>query len=206
MEQWKDILKKCVEEAGAKFEKNELGGELAFLALQGKIELQLRDKIAWLLQQYYGDKYYIKKEYKRCDLAILNKEFTPLCLVEFKAHSATNFNSSQSQLEEYQEYFKNDLAKMQDLKKGSNAELFYIFFQTIHTKQIEKSHNELIPYFSAINGGIKKGGNVDKLIEEKWEEMCSDIDGEITRCEDIEAGEYLGYTIKIATMIFGPKQ
>ena len=58
MEQWKDILKKCVEEAGAKFEKN----ELAFLALQGKIELQLRDKIAWLLQQKYGDKYYIKKE------------------------------------------------------------------------------------------------------------------------------------------------
>ena len=201
MENFKGLLEACIENAVKGFDKN----ELAFLALQGKIELQLRDKIAWLLQQKIGENYYIKKEYKRCDLAILNKDFTPLCLIEFKAHSATNFNSSKSQLGEYQKHFKNDMGKMANLAKGNDAERFYIFFQTIHEKEIEKKYKQLIPYSSAINGGVKTNGNQDDKIESGWRKMCGEkYEGEITRCKDIQAGEYLGYKIKIATMIFGP--
>ena len=81
MENFKELLEKCIKETENGFTQN----ELAFLALQGKIELQLRDKIAWLLYDKEGY-HNVKKEYapkvgdigrKKCDLAILDDDLNP---------------------------------------------------------------------------------------------------------------------------------
>lgn len=197
MEHWKDIIKTCVEEAGAKFEKN----ELAFLALQGKIELQLRDKIAWLLQQKYGDKYYIKKEYKRHDLAILDDNLNPKCLVEFKAHSSAKWE------DKYKKFFEKDLAKMRNTVENghyTDVQLFYVFFQTIHTKTFRsKAEKVLVPYSSVINQGVEQ--KAENTLKEQWEKICSSESGELLAAK-IEAGKYLDDEVTIHAMIFGSKQ
>ena len=57
-------------------------GELAYLALTSKPELQVRDRLAWELTKA-GVR--VAREWRRCDLALLSGNGTPLALVEMKA-------------------------------------------------------------------------------------------------------------------------
>ena len=78
--------------------------ELAYLSSQGKNELQVRDKIAWLLHcevtKKYGDQYVVCREWslkefgkQKVDLAVLelNAKCTDInsvvAMIEFKAQS-----------------------------------------------------------------------------------------------------------------------
>ena len=106
------MFEKIIEDSINNIHKTYVNNELAFLAIQGKIELQLRDKIAWYIEQNINagqyieqnikaGQYCVRREYnapgnkgrKKCDLAILdiNNNMNPVCLIEFKAQSAATF-------------------------------------------------------------------------------------------------------------------
>ena len=50
---WEQIIEESIKNITKTYGIN----ELAFLAMQGKIELQLRDKIAWYLEQNIPNNY-----------------------------------------------------------------------------------------------------------------------------------------------------
>ncbi len=65
------------------------GGNLAYLALTGKIELQVRDQVALMLRTVIPPENLVAREWtrrkkSRCDLAIVHGG-NPNCIVEFKA-------------------------------------------------------------------------------------------------------------------------
>ena len=79
-------------------------GELAYYSLQGKNELQIRDKIAWELQKKLDtwkgarNQYIVRREWgpfdrAKCDLAVLEVDTTNtnkselVALFEFKSHA-----------------------------------------------------------------------------------------------------------------------
>ena len=180
--------------------------ELAFLAMQGKIELQLRDKIAWYLEQNIKENYCVKREYntpgsgrEKCDLSILDKnnDMRPVCLIEFKAHSAATFEKG------YIKKCTDDIKKMQRIAQGitSAPEIYYIFFQTEHQGTLPVD-NGLIAYYGIIKNALKNKLGVND-IHKQWDNNYRNI-GTIKKIT-IVAGDYYGLKVDIHTMILKPK-
>jgi hypothetical protein len=176
--------------------------ELAFLAMQGKIELQLRDKIAWYIEQNIPENYSVKREYntpgsgrEKCDLSILDKNngMRPVCLIEFKAHSAATFEK------DYINKCTKDIAKMQSIAQGITPapEVYYIFFQTQH-QGVLPADNGLIAYYGIIKNALNKKIGVND-IHKQWDDNYRNI-GTINKIT-IEAGEYYGLKVDIHAMI-----
>ena len=180
--------------------------ELAFLAMQGKIELQLRDKMAWYIEQKNANYGYVRREYnpygrKKCDIAILDQNYNPKCLIEFKAHSLARYEK------EFLDACKKDISKMKGIsqKLQKFPQKFYIFFQTEHTGNNivdnEQGKNGMITYYKNIPIGVekaKKYKSVQKFIYNQWDNDYSQF-GTINKTE-IDAGESYGIGVKIHVM------
>ena len=198
---WEQIIEESIKNITNTYGIN----ELAFLAMQGKIELQLRDKIAWYIEQKIQENYSVKREYnipgngrKKCDLAILDKNnMQPVCLIEFKAHSAATFEKG------YINKCEDDIDKMQSIAKGITPypEIYYIFFQTEHQGTLPKD-NGLIAYYGIIKNALNKNLGVNH-IHKQWDDNYRNI-GTIEEIT-IKAGEYYGLIVDIHTMILKPK-
>ena len=198
---WEQIIEKSIKNITNTYDTN----ELAFLAMQGKIELQLRDKIAWYIEQNFKENYCVKREYntpgsgrEKCDLSILDKNnMQPVCLIEFKAHSAATFEKG------YINKCTDDIDKMQSIAKGitSYPEIYYIFFQTEHQGTLPED-NGLIAYYGIIKNALNKNLGVNH-IHKQWDEHYSNI-GTIKKIK-IVAGEYYGLKVDIHTMILKKK-
>ena len=195
---WEQIIEESIKNITNTYGFN----ELAFLAMQGKIELQLRDKIAWYIEQNIPENYCVKREYntpgsgrEKCDLSILDKNngMRPVCLIEFKAHSAATFEKG------YINKCKNDIAKMQSIAQGITPypEIYYIFFQTEHQGTLPPN-NGLIAYYRIIKNALNNKLGVND-IHKQWDDNYQDI-GTINKIA-INAGEYYGLKVYIHTMI-----
>ena len=194
---WEQIIEKSIKNITNTYGIN----ELAFLAMQGKIELQLRDKIAWYLEQNISNNCCVKREYnipgngrQKCDLAILDKDnMKPVCLIEFKAHSAATFEM------DYINKCKDDIAKMQSIAQGitPDPEIYYIFFQTEHQGTLPVD-NGLIAYYGIIKNALKNKLGVND-IHKQWDNNYRNI-GTIKKIT-IVAGGYYGLKVDIHTMI-----
>ena len=194
---WEQIIEDSIKNITKTYGKD----ELAFLAMQGKIELQLRDKIAWYLEQNIPNNYCVKREYnipgngrQKCDLAILDKNnMQPVCLIEFKAHSAATFEM------DYINKCKNDIAKMQSIAQGTtpDPEIYYIFFQTEHQGDLPEK-NGLIAYYDIIKKALENKLSITD-IHNQWDRNYKYF-GTITKLQ-IPAGGYYGLKVDIHTMI-----
>ena len=199
---WEQIIEESIKNITNTYGIN----ELAFLAMQGKIELQLRDKIAWYLEQNIKENYCVKREYntpcsgrEKCDLSILDKnnDMRPVCLIEFKAHSAATFEKG------YIKKCTDDIKKMQRIAQGitSAPEIYYIFFQTEHQGTLPVD-NGLIAYYGIIKNALKNKLGVND-IHKQWDNNYRNI-GTIKKIT-IVAGDYYGLKVDIHTMILKPK-
>jgi hypothetical protein len=90
------------------------GDELAYLALTGKIEGRVRDRLAWRLHQSLTDGYQFAREWRRVDLAVLSGGH-PRLLVELKAFCGFNIIGKKNAPAEYLEALRRDLAKVAGL-------------------------------------------------------------------------------------------
>ena len=215
----KGTLEKAINAAITTFQQN----ELAFLALQGKIELQLRDKIAWYLQQKLpAGAMHVRKEFgivgrSKCDLALLDNNMNPLCLIEFKAHSSATDEHKPSTQSGYYAKCATDIAKMKDMEKVLKQQLnlqsiqkFYVFFQTTHEGTLPSAllGNTMITYFNpnvikGYNALNNSGKNASDFIEEQWKNAGYnkfDVTGLFCHQEN-SAGIYYGLDVKIHSMI-----
>lgn len=193
---WEQIIEESIKNITKTYGIN----ELAFLAMQGKIELQLRDKIAWYLEQNIPNNYCVKREYnipgngrQKCDLAIIDDTMKPVCLIEFKAHSAATFEKG------YINNCTDDIDKMKRIacSTGTNPEIYYIFFQTEHQGTLPPN-NGLIAYYGIIKKALKDNLGVND-IHKQWNNNYSNI-GTIKKIT-IVAGKYYGLKVDIHTMI-----
>ena len=212
----KGILGNAITAAIGTFQPN----ELAFLALQGKIELQLRDKIAWYLQQNFpnGVKY-VRKEFgivgrSKCDLALLDDSMNPLCLIEFKAHSSATDEHKPKTKSGYYAKCATDIAKMKDMENALNIKMkkLYVFFQTTHEGTLPNDllGNTMITYFNpnvikgynALDGYLKNnsGKTASDFIKEQWENAGYNVKGSFSHQVN-PAGSYYGLDVYIHSMI-----
>jgi hypothetical protein len=157
-----DIVKQILEKEIKKHFSNE---ELAFLGLTSKIENPIRDLVALRLKKILGSNFIIAREWKRCDLAVLRKDNTPVCLIEFKAcYSFDLFNSKNRK--NYTELVKGDLQKSDNLKNkySKHSHCFSILLVSKPKDLIPNKYNGIIKYRSGINSNLKKcNENISKL-------------------------------------------
>ena len=112
--------------------------ELAYLSIQGKNELQIRDKVAWNLQvaldKQFGQGEYLvchewgpKQGRSKVDMAVLDgKNGHPIALFEFKAHYLLNDETYM-----YAEFVK-DTNKMYGLcMNNADTDMYFIFIQNV---------------------------------------------------------------------------
>ena len=115
------------------------GNELAYITLQSKNEMQIRDKFAWKMQceldkEYGFGQYGVRREWSKTgrskvDVAILRFKNglldTVVALMEFKAHHCLN-NEPWPKVA-----FPKDVKKMKNMCKNyPNTDLYFIFLHT----------------------------------------------------------------------------
>ena len=102
--------------------------ELAYLALTGKIEIPLRDRLAW---KVYGNwpspPYYTSREWNKTDFAII-EDGQPILLLEAKA--LYSFDAIRPKtLARYEGYIRHDIDKATALA-GSETQVMVAVFMT----------------------------------------------------------------------------
>lgn len=167
------------------------GDELAYLSIQCKNELQIRDKIAWLMHKKIGNKYVIRREFapnntskEKVDLAIIELDDSKteikevVALIEFKAHSIARPEKW------YVDEFVHDIEKMEnivekDKTKYKNTDLYFVLFETIqghrpindkykHTLGFNIYVNEKTKFYSDYDSDCELS---EKLITEDFREF-----------------------------------
>ena len=217
----KERLQSLLENLDDLFQDN----ELAYFSSHCKNELQIRDRIAWRLQQditkEYGDLYVVRREWapeeknkRRVDLAILEMKADKksvqkvIALIEFKAHAIARPEPAYYGLE-----FQNDVKKMRDFKKDVNicadADLYFVF--------LESGQNEKADQYESVLGYAKyqtpnckycrDAQDEDYLreIESHWQEFKKRLpEADIHAPEAIFVGEAFGYKQYVSPLLIGP--
>lgn len=187
----KKMLYELLNNLTAGFEQD----ELAYLSIQGKNELQIRDKIAWRMHCKIPKEEHIvvRREWKpnetdrhQVDLAILKLDNTNtnvekcLALIEFKAQSIVRREKW------YIDEFVKDVAKMKEIcssnENCANADMYFVF---LHSAQNKYKHNEYSVAHASSNYynnktticESKDDDNCEKAMEKEWKRFFEKADG-----------------------------
>lgn len=182
-------FKECLEQAGRSFAEN----ELAYLSLTSKVENPIRDRVAWALQCRIGPELIVSREWKRCDLAILQASDTnsPLAVVEFKAGIATEVDMPYK----FIDWMAKDIAKRKT-PELSHALLYWVALATRVTGEIPPSMRYVVKYRRTY--GREQSGY--EYLEERMRHH-----GEVVR-GTIRGGQMFGLDVDIDYWILGPIQ
>ena len=178
--------------------------EIAYLALTSKIENPIRDKIAYIFHSELCKGDLISREWdtgtnKRVDLAILDKDSQPKCLIEFKAHS------SLKKEEGYKDCVKNELNKLANVP-GQDAELYYIFLCNLPHSKIDNKYSNTVKYYKSINSYLKNKNSLKEIKDDlkiSWD-YYTEKKNKNTEIISIKGGVYYGIKVTIQAFIYGP--
>ena len=199
--------------------------ELAYLSSQGKNELQVCDKIAWLLHcevtKKYGDQYAVCREWspkefgrKKVDLAVLelNTKCTDInsviAMIEFKAQSIVKKENW------YLAEFEHDIDKMQKMAEDcticQDADLYFVFLETGQEGKVD-AYKPIIAYSQYLTSHVKYYSDADYksyifTLRSYWEEFNNVLAGCVKNQEPkvIYIGNVYGYNQYISPLIIGP--
>ncbi|GEO93582.1 hypothetical protein [Kocuria flava] len=155
-----DDLARALEGAASSFAP----GELAYLALTSKVELPLRDRLAWSLYTSRPD-LVIAREWhrkgKRIDLALLNRGATPIALVEAKAlYSFDVVTPDRANVRKYTRMVEADMAKAFKLLDGHSAPVFALVLIT-HPMGVPPDLGGVIKYRPGIETALTRATQGD---------------------------------------------
>lgn len=200
-------IEEIISNITSKFQDN----ELAYLSLTSKIELPLRDKIAFELHKKYADTYLICREWKsrennsfnRIDLAIIDKKNSkPVCLIEFKAKSVVRYEK------EFTRHLADDLIKIRNLTHDNSVELYYIYFNNVinSENEFEEIYHNSVKYISDLNKNIKNKKGSAEISRTNWNKHLDlvNLNAHKSKHISINAGKYYNHNISIETFIYGP--
>lgn len=191
------LLKKIVKSIANKYQID----ELAYLSLTSKIENPLRDKIAFELQKYIGKDKLVCREWtnnkqskSKADIAILDINGKPECIIEFKAHSSV------SGIGEWSSSLVKDIQKNQKLYSQSEM-IFVLFANFVNEKPKNQALNQTIKYYDSIIKSVKRKYSLEKQ-KEDWLKSLSkkNVSSDHTNYI-INAGKYQDINVKINTFI-----
>jgi hypothetical protein len=182
--------------------------ELAYLAITSKVELPIRDKLAYILHKNIDKHLFVAREWNRIDLAILDDYNEPRCLMEFKATNTQNGNGgiNKGELNHIKQHLR---SLMTDLISISNScdTFFGVFIGAHPTKTIEK-----------LNPAIKNYQRPDRATTEEmlryYNNTINNFFGNATvrdkplsiKMYEISAGKYYEIPIKVIIHLLWPKE
>lgn len=115
------------------------GDEFAYLSMTGKIENNVRDKLAFSLYKELKNDYFVLREFKgknfndRTDISILDKNDNIVCLIELKARAVPGVDK------EFIELLKKDISKMNN-KSEKSENISIVIFNNIKYLEPETKH------------------------------------------------------------------
>jgi hypothetical protein len=179
-------------------------GELAYLATTSKVEIQVRDALAWRLHQRLDPGgFTVAREWQRADLVILDG-LTAVAVLEAKALYAFDVHSpSKNAL--YLTKVRADLAKAAALAPEAQA---FALVLTTHVDGPVPAHlrKHVVKYSSGIAGALAKHGTADAVHDravEIWARELTSLGAPIESVR-LDAGQVWGLNIVIDAWLVGP--
>ncbi len=139
--------------------------ELAYLALTSKVELPLRDRLAWSLHTSLWPEYVVAREWRRTDLAVLHRDSpaAPVMLLEAKAMYSFD-GCTERGCAQYEAYVRSDQAKASALA-GCNTSVFLLLLATHPEGAPDPSVRDIIKYSSGITRAKRHFPEPDEVRE-----------------------------------------
>jgi hypothetical protein len=186
---------RCLEQVGT---ENFQDGELAFLALTGKPENPIRDRVGWRLQCELGPKILVAREWRRRDLVLLQASdpSVPLAVLEFKAGLTNEIGRP----EQFARWLAEDVAKLRSARLG-DAALFWIALHVAVDSEIGRPLNEVVKYRSLYN--LSRSADQRRQDERFFVDRLS-VYGGISRGTFKRGKPFHGFNVDIDYAVVGP--
>lgn len=171
--------------------------ELAYLALTSKVEHPIRDRVAWALHSTLTT-HFVAREWRRCDLAILETNGSPAALVEAKAMYSYDAVSDRK-MAAYRGWMVSDIAKANKLASGSSAEVFVLLLVT-HVVGLPDAPDGVVKY----RRHIERATAPHLLVRSRTaiRECVADLG--VARNEKLCTGNALGVDVSLEYWLIGP--
>jgi len=159
------LIRKCLSDLDERFEKN----ELAYLSLTSKVELPLRDRMAFRLHMALSLRgLMVAREWKagggaRIDLAIL-RDGEPLVLMEFKAmytFDGTLIRKTPTIFPELE--LMSDLVKLRRVAKQATA-LYLVLFATHPVQPLSDRCQGVAKYVERVNRAFRTYDTAEQIL------------------------------------------
>lgn len=177
-----ELIASSLANLGREFQEN----ELAYLALTTKIELPIRDRLAFILHRQLNEKFNISREWKRTDLAILDGQ-NPRALIELKAMYVFDAALDQSEICGYAAAMAQDEIKAKKLATG-DTEVYTVLLATHSDSHFPLEMSGIIKYITGINKAFKKYNTAEKIKDI----ACEAVDKKLSTRNVIAVGEIYG--------------
>lgn len=169
--------------------------ELAYLALTCKIELPIRDRLAFMLhRRYQGSHYLVAREWKRVDLAVLDGEAYPAYLVELKAMYTFDAAADAGR---YAKMTVADEGKAFALARADTQVYSLLLATHVHGVVPERLF-DVVKYAAGINTSVRRHQSADHVRERAIAEVAKEHDGRIlVNHKELIAGSAFGLDVSV---------
>lgn len=182
--------------------------ELAFLALTSKVELPIRDRLAYALFEELPPDFLVAREWKRVDLAVLSREANPVprMLLEAKALYTFDLVGDDAWIVRYPEKVERDLEKLRAIEGlPSAAQLFALVLATHPTTLIDRELKQVAKYWPGISKAVRELRHPDAVEEE----AKLNLESRLRRLGPtypgkMRAGEAYGVPVDVHYWLVGP--
>jgi hypothetical protein len=173
--------------------------ELAFLALTSKIELPVRDRLAYRLLERMRPTDRIAREYKRSDIACLQGSGQPCAIIELKACYSVDLVEN---ADVWADFVKRDLEKAARLAKHSDANgcaCIGVLLITHPRGVVTRDYKDTIKYTALINRAIDGPRRSPKVVRAMAEERIRPLLAKIGTTLPFKQslGRYLGVGVDL---------
>ncbi|MCW9705802.1 hypothetical protein [Fodinibius salsisoli] len=181
--------------------------ELAYLALTSKIEMPIRDKVAFQIQKELNSEGFIASrewiyDRKRCDLAILNQDH-PIALIEFKAMYHFDVLLNNSRPNKFETEIEKDVQKSKNIS-WPKTKIFEVLLSTNPKRQIKKQLKGIVKYYSDINRSLRKVDSPQIIDEEVNLRVNNWYKDHTVETGLIKCGESLNIPTELRYWVIGP--
>ena len=145
-----DTIARTLENVAESFAPN----ELAYLALTSKIEHPIRDRLAWAMHTELWPEYLSAREWRRTDLAVLDRQASPVVLLEAKAMYSFD-GCTEAGFSQYLGYLRSDRAKASTLAEPETTVLL-LLLATHPEGAIDARLNGVVKYRSGITAAAQR--------------------------------------------------
>lgn len=143
--------------------------ELAYLALTSKIEIPIRDRLAFHMHKNFSERgYLVSREWKRCDLAIIRNE-KAVALLELKAMYTFDAIGKHKYLDSVKNMIDSDFIKAHKYAENTTSVFALLLATHLHEK-VENGLKNIVKYESQINKSLSN--NTEKEI---YDTCCENV-------------------------------